>query len=193
MKTRYGLFLFHRKNNRVVPIKKRNNTVTQPGAKNHKRSAFMFVTQPGKTEVNVQMTSRTFQQAAATSSKTRNTSFASNVSSSGSNNQSNACLSGRTRESRVSDTSLLQTESLSSVSQVSLDNDQASMENNASSKSRQSTTSDLEGSALSDLGDSRGSRDRQGSDDYLDNFPYAPPNRKPIPRITTSIWSMRHK
>lgn len=91
-----------------------------------------------------------------------------------------------------SNSSTLQLESSSEVvSQITStpDYDQASMDNNAGSKSGRLTASDYNGSAPSDLSDSRVSRDRSGSDDYLDNFPYVPPSRKPIPKPSTSIWS----
>lgn len=87
------------------------------------------------------------------------------------------------------------TESSSTVSRISLDNDRASMENNASSRGRHSMSSDLDSSMPSTLGESlRGSGDRPGSEDSWDNFPYAPPNRKPIPRhIVAPRWSIKPK
>ena len=86
------------------------------------------------------------------------------------------------------------TDSSSTLSQISFDHDRASMDNNASSRGRRSTGSDLDSSMPSNHSESRGSRDRPASEDYLDNFPYAPPNRKPIPRhIVTSRWSAESK
>ena len=103
------------------------------------------------------------------------------------------CL-GAKENSALDNISPQLTESSFTVSQISLDHDQASMENNASSRSRHSTSSDLDSSMPSSLSDSRGSGDRPASEDYLDNFPYAPPNRKPIPRhIVTSRWSIKPK
>lgn len=94
------------------------------------------------------------------------------------------------------DVSLQPTELSSTLSRSSsLDHDRASMENNASSRGRHSTSSDLESSMPSNLsGSLRGSGDRPGSEDYLDNFPYAPPNRKPIPKhIIDARWSVKPK
>ena len=93
---------------------------------------------------------------------------------------------------RTSNSSTLHFDIVSQITST-LDNDQASMDNNASSKSGRITASDCDGSTPSDFSEScRASKDCSGSDDYLDNFPYVLPSRKPIPKPSTSIWSIKH-
>ena len=195
------LICFHRKSNRVVPIKKKqskqvnNETRTERHAK-RSQATKLFTNTSNKTKVNIEMTDR-----AIPTSKTKSTSL--NTSSStvlGNNKLSKCSLTGLTwhragaKESSCTSTSSpLQWGSSSSVSHLSLDNDQASMENNASNKSRRSMTSDLDRSSPSALGDSQASRERPGSDDYLDNFPYAPRSRIQIPVHGASLWTLRHK
>ena len=172
------------------------------GEQNSKRSASKIFTQPNVSRTNIQMSERKIQLAAVpTKSKVTNTSFTSNRSTRRKREQPHCSSSGSmwhhlgARENHPpGNVSPRPTELSSTVSQISLDHDQASMENNASSRGRHSTSSDLDSSMPSNLSESRGSGDRPGSEDYLDNFPYAPPNRKPIPRhIVAPRWSVKPK
>ena len=176
----------------MVPIKnshgKKEKAVVN-SQQNSKRSASKLFTQS-----NFQMAERKIQAA---HSKPKPMTTKDQRRSRTKSNQSKSSSSGSkwhhlgAKESRESDNISPQfTESSSTVSRISLDHDQASMENNASSRSRHSTSSDLDSSihVPSNLSESR------GSGDYLDNFPYAPPNRKPIPRhIVSSRWSIKPK
>ena len=174
--------------------------------KEHPSTSKLFTRSKDKGKVNTEMTSRTIQAAQSTCKTTKKTGFNSmNASNSTQTNRklSKCSLTGiawnqrGAKESCTSnDSSPLEWASSSSVSHISLDNDRASLENNAaSSRSGHSTRGDFDVSSPSDLGDSRDSRERPDSDDYLDNFPYTLPRRKPIPVHvhTTPRWSLRPK
>ena len=172
------------------------------GEQNSKRSASKIFTQPKANRTSIQMSDRKVQLAAVpTRPKVMNTSFTSNRSNRTKREQPNCSSLGSiwhhlgAKESRPSDNASPQpTELSSTVSRISLDHDLASMENNASSRGRHSMSSDLDSSMPSNLSESRGSGNHPGSEDYLDNFPYAPPNRKPIPRhIVAPRWSVKPK
>ena len=208
------LYLFYtsRTSSRVVPIKNghsKKEKVVINDEWHSKRSASRIFTQPNMSRTSIPMLERKTQPTRVpTRPKVMNTSFTSNRSSRRKREQPTAnCsspgfmwhrLEARARESHLSsdDVSPHPAELSSTLSRSSsLDHDRASMENNASSKSRHSTSSDLESSMTSNLsGSLRGSGDRPGSEDYLDNFPYAPPNRKPIPKhIIDARWSVKPK
>ena len=176
-----------------MPIKKshskREKTIAN-GEWNSKRSAS---TQPNMSRTRIQMPERKTQPTRVpTRPKVMNTSFTSNGGSRRKREQPTAnCRSpwhrlGAKESPPSDDVSPQPTEISSTLSRSSsLDHDRASMENNASSRGRHSTSSDLDSSMPSNLsGSLRDSGDRPGSEDYLDNFPYAPPNRKPIPNLS---------
>ena len=152
--------------------------------------------------MNIEMTSKLSKSASKVSKQNTIKCTNFNAGNSMDSKLSKCSFSGpawhqtETEDSRCSDSGTLELESSSEVmSQTAStpDNDQASMDNNASSKSGRLTASDYDESAPSDLSDSRVSRNCFGSNDYLDNFPYAPPSRKPIPKPSTSIWPIKPK
>ena len=191
-------YFVHRKSNRVIPIKKdsdkRKKVVSRKIGHSSKPTPSAFFKKSNK-----ELTSMTSRQPSPLTSRIMSTSFnnINSVRTSESSERSTyTSTSLRLPQIGPNDGSTLNSSqsytSGSSLSRISLDNDHASMENNASTKSRRSTASELEVSSPSDLGDSRGSGGSgPGSDDYLENFPYAPPSRKPIPRHIASIWSMK--
>ena len=177
-------------------MKKINSKQDKSAASQSKPSASKLLSPPRRngTVTNIEMTDRPSKVLPTKSKRDSTTSFNNNASSM-SGKLSKCSFSwptghrtGTKDSCRTSISSPMQSSDI--VSQTTLDSDQASMENNASSRSGHLTTSDFDGS---NLGDSKGSKDRSGSNDYLDNFPYAPPSRKPIPRAKASMWSIKPK